>query len=117
MEKISVIEQEVGDLIGEDAISRMIDKDDFVQRLNGFFGKKSDKNRSEIFVLRFWYMETPREIAKHMGLKEKIVYNTLYQMRKRFRVYWEQVERRTLFMKKGMILKSKSKKNCKRANT
>lgn len=43
-----------------------------------------------IFVLRFWYMDTPREIAKHMGLKEKNVYNTLYQMRKRFRVYWEQ---------------------------
>lgn len=46
--KISVIEQEVGDLIGEDAISRMIDKDDFVQRLNGFL-EKTDKNRSDDF--------------------------------------------------------------------
>ena len=87
--KISVIEQEVGDLIGEDAISRMIDRDDFVQRLNGFLEKQTRTDRM-IFVLRFWYMETPREIAKHMGLKEKNVYNTLYQMRKRFRVYWEQ---------------------------
>lgn len=87
--KISVIEQEVGDLIGEDAISRMIDRDDFVQRLNGFLEKQTRTDRM-IFVLRFWYMETPREIAKHMGLKEKNVYNTLYQMRKRFRVYWKQ---------------------------
>ena len=84
-----MIEQEVGDLIGEDAISRMIDRDDFVQRLNGFLEKQTRTDRM-IFVLRFWYMETPREIAKHMGLKEKNVYNTLYQMRKRFRVYWEQ---------------------------
>ena len=68
--KISVIEQEVGDL-------------------NGFLEKQTRTDRM-IFVLRFWYMETPREIAKHMGLKEKNVYNTLYQMRKRFRVYWEQ---------------------------
>ena len=87
--RISAIEQEVGDLIGEDAISRMIDRDDFVQRLNGFLEKQTRTDRM-IFVLRFWYMETPREIAKHMGLKEKNVYNTLYQMRKRFRVYWEQ---------------------------
>lgn len=74
---------------GEDAISRMIDRDDFVQRLNGFLEKQTRTDRM-IFVLRFWYMDTPREIAKHMGLKEKNVYNTLYQMRKRFRVYWEQ---------------------------
>ena len=66
-----------------------IDRDDFVQRLNGFLEKQTRTDRM-IFVLRFWYMETPREIAKHMGLKEKNVYNTLYQMRKRFRVYWEQ---------------------------
>lgn len=69
--KISVIEQEVGDLIGEDAISRMIDRDDFVQRLNGFLEKQTRTDRM-IFVLRFWYMDTPREIAKHMGLKEKM---------------------------------------------
>ena len=54
------------------------------------FLEKQTRTDRMIFVLRFWYMETPREIAKHMGLKEKNVYNTLYQMRKRFRVYWEQ---------------------------
>ena len=41
--KISVIEQEVGDLIGEDAISRMIDRDDFVQRLNGFLENRQEQ--------------------------------------------------------------------------
>lgn len=89
--KISTIEKEAGDLIGEDSISRMIDREDFVRRMNEFLEKQPQMDRM-IFVLRFWYMKTPREIAKQMDMKEKAVYNTLYQMRKRFREYWEQSE-------------------------
>lgn len=89
--KISTIEKEAGDLIGEDSISRMIDREDFVRRMNEFLEKQPQMDRM-IFVLRFWYMKTPREIAKQMDIKEKAVYNTLYQMRKRFREYWEQSE-------------------------
>lgn len=89
--KISTIEKEVGDLIGEDVISRMIDRDDFVRRMDKFLNRQSQIDRM-IFVLRFWYMKTPKEIAKQMDMKEKTVYNTLYQMRKRFRDYWEQSE-------------------------
>ena len=89
--KISAIEKEAGDLIGEDSISRMIDREDFVRRMNEFLERQSQMDRM-IFVLRFWYMKTPREIAKQMDMKEKAVYNTLYQMRKRFREYWEQSE-------------------------
>ncbi len=89
--KISTIEKEVGDLIGEDVISRMIDRDDFVRRMDKFLNRQSQIDRM-IFVLRFWYMKTPKKIAKQMDMKEKTVYNTLYQMRKRFRDYWEQSE-------------------------
>lgn len=89
--KISTIEKEVGDLIGEDVISRMIDRDDFVRRMDEFLNRQSQIDRM-IFVLRFWYMKTPKEIAREMDMKEKTVYNTLYQMRKRFRDYWEQSE-------------------------
>lgn len=89
--KISTIEKEAGDLIGEDVISRMIDRDDFVSRMDEFLNRQSQIDRM-IFVLRFWYMKTPKEIAKQMDIKEKTVYNTLYQMRKRFRDYWEQSE-------------------------
>ena len=62
--KNSVIEQEVGDLIGEDAISRMIDRDDLCSA--EWILEKQTRTDRMIFVLRFWYMETPREIAKHM---------------------------------------------------
>ena len=89
--KISTIEKEAGDLIGEDVISKMIDRDDFVSRMDEFLNRQSQIDRM-IFVLRFWYMKTPKEIAKQMDMKEKTVYNTLYQMRKRFRDYWEQSE-------------------------
>ena len=89
--KISTIEKEAGDLIGEDVISRVIDRDDFVSRMDEFLNRQSQIDRM-IFVLRFWYMKTPKEIAKQMDMKEKTVYNTLYQMRKRFRDYWEQSE-------------------------
>ena len=89
--KISTIEKEAGDLIGEDVISRVIDRDDFVSRMDEFLNRQSQIDRM-IFVLRFWYMKSPKEIAKQMDMKEKTVYNTLYQMRKRFRDYWEQSE-------------------------
>jgi len=74
---------------GEDEITRMIDRQSFVQRLNGFLGTLESLERS-IFVLRFWYFKTPKEIARKFGLKEKTVYNTLYQLRIRFARYWKE---------------------------
>lgn len=39
--KISTIEKEAGDLIGEDAISKMIDRDDFVSRMDEFLNLRN----------------------------------------------------------------------------
>lgn len=74
---------------GEDEIEKMIDRQSFAQRLNGFLDTLGSLERS-IFVLRFWYFKTPKEIARKFGMKEKTIYNILYQLRVRFARYWKE---------------------------
>lgn len=51
---------------------------------------KTDKNRSDDFRASILVYGDTTGNCKAYGFKGKNVYNTLYQMRKRFRVYWEQ---------------------------
>ena len=66
----------------------MIERQAFADRLNGFLSILPPQDRN-IFVRRFWFFETPAEIAKMYGIKEKSVYNRLFALRRKFRTYWE----------------------------
>lgn len=86
--RVQEVLDELDELIGgEDPIEEMLDRQSFVQRLNGFLGILDPCERN-LFVLRFWYLKTPREIAEQFELREKTVYNMLYRLRKQFKEYW-----------------------------
>lgn len=71
-----------------DPVSEMIERQAFADRLNGFLSILPPQDRN-IFVRRFWFFETPAEIAQMYGIKEKSVYNRLFALRRKFRTYWE----------------------------
>ena len=66
----------------QETFSFSIDREDFVQRMNEFLEKQPQMDRM-IFVLRFWYLKTPKEIAQTFGVADKEIYNRLYLLHQR----------------------------------
>ena len=48
------------------------------------------KEKRVIFVLRYWYLYSSREIAARMGLREGTVRSTLFRLRKQLKTHLEQ---------------------------
>ena len=88
--KVEAVYEEVQELFSRvNPIEEMIERQVFAERLNSFLSTLPAQQRN-IFLRRFWFFETPAEIAKRYGLKEKAVYNRLFSLRKQFREFWEE---------------------------
>lgn len=59
------------------------------------FLDKLPENKRNIFVKRYWYMNSPKEIAEEYGISESRVNVTLFRLRKQLR---------DLFEKEGIFL-------------
>ncbi len=59
--------------------------------MTGYLNGVSKRDR-EIFVLRFWYLKTPKEIAQTFGVADKEIYNRLYLLRKGFQEAWKRAD-------------------------
>lgn len=91
--QISAVYEELAEMIGqEDTVAAHVEKQAFLEFLTAFLGKLGRKER-DFFVLRFWYLHSPREIAAQFGMREKEVYNCLYRIRQQFRKAWEEENR------------------------
>ena len=57
--------------------------------ISRFLREQSETNRN-IFVRRYWYYESVKDIAADYGFKEKKVSNILFEMRKKLKRFLEQ---------------------------
>ena len=64
--------------------------DDIVlgEAINGFLGKLDEEKRN-IFIRRYWYMDSIAEISKRFGLSQSKVKTTLFRCRIRLREHLE----------------------------
>ena len=71
----------------DDALCRM---DDMALReaINGFLGTLDEEKRN-IFVRRYWYLDTVADISKRFALSESKVKTTLFRCRNRLREHLE----------------------------
>lgn len=76
------IEEEVAELCGEYSMEKEIDSYQIREILNDFLGTLSRKDR-DIFVRRYWYMDSIREIAQRHQVTETNVKSNLYRSRKK----------------------------------
>ena len=84
-----IVYEELAEFLGqEDTVARNLEKRQFLDFLINYLNSVSRRDR-EIFVLRFWYLETPKEIAGTFGVSEKEIYNRLYYLRKSFQEKWK----------------------------
>lgn len=76
------IEEEVEEICGEYSIEKEIDSYHIREILNNFLSSLSRKNR-DIFVRRYWYMDSIREIAERHHITETNVKSNLLRSRKK----------------------------------
>lgn len=58
------------------------------EALNGFLGML-DESKRNIFIRRYWYLDSIADISKRFALSESKVKTTLYRCRNRLRAYLE----------------------------
>ena len=56
------------------------------EAINGFLGKLGEEKRN-IFIRRYWYLESTADIAKRFAISESKVKTTLFRCRNQFREY------------------------------
>ena len=63
-------------------------EDEFMlkQAINGFLAKLNEEKRN-IFVRRYWYLESTADIAERFAISESKVKTTLFRCRNQFREY------------------------------
>ena len=71
-----------------DNVECSIDDMELRRILNDFLGQLTDENRN-IFVRRYWYMDSIIDISKHFALSESKVKTTLYRCRNQLKEYIE----------------------------
>ena len=59
------------------------------QAINGFLGTLSEEKRN-VFLRRYWYLDSVAAISKRYALSESKVKTMLFRMRNRLRKYFEQ---------------------------
>lgn len=57
--------------------------------INDFLGKLDEEKRN-IFIRRYWYLDSITEISKRFSLSESKVKTTLFRLRNKLRVYLEE---------------------------
>lgn len=65
-----------------------IDDDEFSQMINGFLSRLDEEKRN-IFIRRYWYLDSIATIAERFDLSESKVKTTLFRCRKKLRQYLE----------------------------
>ncbi len=95
MGQTAVALEELAECIsGEDNISQMIENDSLTDILNHFLEKLKPKTR-KIFMRRYWYLSSIKEIARDFGMTESSVKMKLQRAR---------VELRRILEKEGIVL-------------
>lgn len=72
----------------ENTVETEVEKGLLAQTLNSFLATLSDENR-RVFVRRYWYLSTVRDIAKDYDMSESKVKSILYRLRGNLKEYME----------------------------
>ncbi len=75
-------------LSDRDELERIGDSEEIGEAINGFLGMQPALMR-RVFIRRYWYMDSVREIAFLYGIKESRVKSILFRMRGGLRKYLE----------------------------
>ncbi len=89
-DRMLVSMEELKDCIdGMETVESRVDSQEIVALLNSYLEQASELER-KMFVRRYFYMDTLKEIADGYGVKESYVKTLLYRSRQKLKTYLEQ---------------------------
>lgn len=79
---------ELKECVSERSVERELDAKEMKMCIDSFLNKLDSKSRS-VFVKRYWYLCSPAQIAKEMGMTVNAVNVMLHRLRSRLKDYLE----------------------------
>lgn len=80
---------ELGDCVsGSEAIESELESRRIEETINKFLWQQ-DKEKRDVFILRYWYFESIEDICRRTGYSQSKVKSMLYNMRNKLRTYLE----------------------------
>ena len=86
--KVVELTKELEECIGDGGLQTHLDKEDIGEMLSHFL-ETVDKNKRIIFLRRYWYSDSIKDISERMQMSESAVKVTLHRTRKELRKYLE----------------------------
>ena len=87
--EVVALTQEMEQCIPDELAGRSMDQAELGRILNRFLEKLSEENR-RIFLRRYWFADSIRDIADRFGISENTVRVRLHRTRSKLRAYLEQ---------------------------
>ena len=78
-------------LPGKDSPEEELNRKEFREGLNRFLGTLSERER-KLFVSRYWYLRSIRELSEKTGLSESYVKTQLFRTRGKLRTFLAEEE-------------------------
>lgn len=83
--ELPLVLSELGDCVsGRESVWQELDRNELLKEINEFLAGIS-KDKRQMFVRRYWYAESVRDIAKRFGVSEGSVTVTLKRVRKQLK--------------------------------
>lgn len=86
--KVTELTKELEECIGDGGLQSNLDKEDIGALLSDFL-EFIDENKRIIFLRRYWYSDSIKDISKRMQMSESAIKVTLHRTRKELRKYLE----------------------------
>lgn len=87
--EIQVALEELGDCVScSDTVEEAFDRRELSRSVNAFLAGLTDTERN-VFLCRYWYLDSVKEIAAFFGFSESKVASMLLRLRKRLRTHLE----------------------------
>lgn len=72
----------------ETGVEKVVEEMVLVKAINSFLYEQPEQNRN-IFILRYWYIYSIRDIAEAYGISESKTASVLFRMRNKLKIYLE----------------------------
>lgn len=88
--QVPVALEELNEVVsGEDTPEEALDRTALLETLNSFLAELPEVQRN-LFLRRYWYLDSVEQMAKHFVMSKTQVTTTLHRLRVKLRAYLEQ---------------------------
>ena len=81
--------EELGDILSENTLETELKEEEILKYIEEFLDMQSKENRV-IFIRRYWFSDSYKEIEKRTGVNKRLISVRLARMREKLKIYLEE---------------------------